>query len=201
MSQIDAALLADLLRQAMNEGKKPFLTVISNSMSPLIRRGDQIQIEQATAENLHPGDIILFLGPANLITHRYWGNLSHENQAHLVTKGDRPQHFDQPFKPANLIGQVIGRRRNKRFLNLSNGRGGWLNRHLANLAKFEIRLFSKPLRPTSPAQTDLPQISGRFSNNSNGFFIRIFRRISYSWAIILTLLISTITSTFNNNEE
>ena len=106
MSQIDSALLADLLRQAMKEGKSPFVTVVSNSMSPLIRRGDQIRIGPTTAEKLQPGDIIVYSGPANLITHRFWGFLSEKDTTQLVTKGDRPQHFDPPFIQTDLVGQV-----------------------------------------------------------------------------------------------
>ncbi len=201
MSQIESALLADLLRQAMSEGKLPFLTVVSNSMSPLLKRGDQIRLGPTTAEKLQPGDIIVYSGPANLITHRYWGFLSRDNQTQLVTKGDRPQHFDQPFVQADLVGQVIGRRRNQRLLNLSTGAGRWLNNHLANLAKLEIRLFSKPLALPMPAQVQLPPVGGRLSNNPNGLIIQLIRRFLYSWAIILTLTISRFTTTFNKNIE
>jgi signal peptidase I len=201
MSQIDSALLADLLRQAMNEGKHPYLTVISNSMAPLIKRGDQIQIGPVTAETLQPGEIVVFLGPAQMITHRYWGYLAETNQTRLVTKGDRPQHFDEPFAPAKLVGRVLGRRREKKVLDFVNGSGGWLNNQLAKLARLEIRLFSKSPAHSTPAQAQLPPVSERFSNNSTGLFIRVFRRFSYSWAIILTLLVSGLSSVFYKNIE
>jgi signal peptidase I len=201
MSQIEPALLADLLRQAMNEGKSPFLTVISNSMSPLIRRGDQIRLGPTTAESLNPGDIIVFLGPANLITHRYWGCYAENSETCLVTKGDRPQHFDQPFTQGNLVGQVIGRRRKQQLLNLSAGAGKWLNNHLAALAKLEIRLFSKPPALAMPAQVQLPPTSGWLADSPNGIIIRLIRRFLYSWAIILSAIIARFTSTFNKDIE
>lgn len=201
MSQVDPALLADLLRQAMDEGKFPYLTVISNSMAPLIKRGDQIRIGPATAESLQPGEIVVFLGPAQLITHRYWGYLSQSDQTSLVTKGDRPQHFDEPFHPANMVGRVLGRRRDQRVMSFRTGIGGRLNSHLANLAKLEIRLFSKKPVQSPPARAHLPPVSERFASSSTGLFIRVFRRFLYSWAIILTLLVSGLSSIFNKNIE
>lgn len=201
MSQIEPALLADLLRQAMNEGKSPFLTVISNSMSPIIRRGDQIRLGPTTAEALRPGDIIVFLGPANLITHRYWGCYDESSKTCLVTKGDRPQHFDQPFPQVNLVGQVIGRRRKQRLMNFSAGAGKWLNNHLAALAKFEIRLFARPPALAMQTQVQLPAISGRLADSSNGIIIRLIRLFLYSWAIILSVIIARFTSTFNKEIE
>lgn len=201
MSEIDPALLADLLREAMNQGKHPFLTVVSNSMSPLIRRGDQIQLAPATAEQLQPGDIIVYFGPANLITHRYWGFLLDQGQTQLITRGDRPQHFDKPFSPTSLVGQVIGRRRKRRFLNLAKGFGRWLNSHLARLARLEIRLFAASPAQSPAVQAHLPTSGGRFSRSTNGFLILLIRRLLYSWAIILTMLISTITLGFNKDIE
>jgi signal peptidase I len=206
MSEIDSALLADLLRQAMREGKLPFVTVVSNSMSPLIRQGDQIRIGPTTAENLQPGDIIVYSGLADLITHRYWGFLSDKDQTQLVTKGDRPQHFDQPFTQANFVGQVIGRRRNRQLLNLSTGAGKWLNNHLAKLARLEIRLFSKSLTlltpsQVQPTQVQLPSAGGRLSDSQNGLLIRLIRRFLYTWAIILNMIISATLATKNINIE
>jgi hypothetical protein len=203
MSEIDPSLLADLLSQAMREGQLPFLTVVSNSMSPLIRRGDQIQIAPAAAERLQPGDIIVYKGPANLITHRYWGLLSENGQTRLITRGDRPQHFDKPFDAISLVGRVIGRRRKKQFLDFARGKGKWLNKHLANLARLEIRFFSKPpeITPGSQSQLHSPKSGGRLSNSQNNLLVRLIRRFLYSWAIILTIIVSVSAAAFTSNKE
>jgi signal peptidase I len=201
MSEIAPALLADLLREALKEGKSPYLTVISNSMSPLIRRGDQIQLAPTTSDELKPGDIIVYQGPANLITHRYWGFLSENGRRQLVTRGDRPQHFDTPITPASLIGRVTARRRKKQLLNLAGGIGKWLNHHLAKLAQLEIRLFSSSLTTSDLTSTHLPSSGGRLSTSNNNLLVRFIRRILYSWAIILTLLISLFSSTTTVNIE
>ncbi|MFZ0547707.1 MAG: signal peptidase I [Candidatus Promineifilaceae bacterium] len=212
MSEIDPATLAELLREAMREGKLPFLTVVSNSMSPLIRRGDQIRLAPTSAEQLQPGDIIVYLGPANLITHRYWGRLLEKGETWLVTRGDRPQHFDRPFTSGSLVGQVIGRRRKQHVLNLASGVGKWLNNQLANLARLEIRLFSAPLALSTASQVyqlpvDKVKIAappaggGPLSRSSNGILTRLIRRFLYSWAIILTVIISVIALAFSKDIE
>lgn len=201
MSEIDPGLLADLLREAMREGKSPFVTVVSNSMSPLIRRGDKVRLAHVNPDQMLPGDIIVYEGPANLITHRYWGFLTEKGQTRLVTRGDRPQYFDEPFSAANLVGQVIGRRRKNHFLNFEGGTGKWLNNHLANLARLEIRLFSKPLLSSNRAQVNLPAAGRRLSRSPNNLIVRLIRRFLYSWAIILTLVISVVTNSTDMNYE
>jgi hypothetical protein len=202
MSEIDPALLAEMLREALNKGNFPYLTIVSNSMSPLIRRSDQIQLAPIALEQLSPGDIIVFEGPSNLITHRFWGIMLETEQTQLVTRGDRPQHFDKPVNSAKLIGRVICRRRQNKSLNLSQGTGKWLNSHLANLARLEIRLFASAPATTHPVSDQLPKSGGWLANAStNNFFVRFIRRLLYSWAIILTLTISYISFVINEKIE
>lgn len=200
MPEMDPALLAELLREALREGKSPYLTVVSNSMSPLIRRSDQIKLAPITTEQLRPGDIIVYEGPANLITHRFWGFVTDRDQTQIVTRGDRPQHFDKPFAPTHLVGQVIGRRRKQQFLDLAQGIGKRLNNHLASVARLEIRLFASSPAVTDNMRIELPE-SGRFSTTNNNLLVRIIRRILYSWAIILTLAITFISFVVNKDIE
>jgi signal peptidase I len=193
MADIDPELLAEMLREALAQGKSPFLTVISNSMAPLIRRGDQIQLAPTAAEQLQPGDIIVVVGPANLITHRYWGYLSQDGQTQLLTRGDRPQHFDRPVAAGSLVGQVVARRRKSRVLNLTRGAGKWLNQFLTSLARLEIRLFAQPVVSAPLTEARLPKIGSRVYPTGTNWFVRLSRRFFYSWAIILTMIIHLVT--------
>lgn len=199
VSGVDSGLLAEMLREAMAQGKLPFVTVISNSMSPLFRRGDQVQLAPATAERLRPGDIIVIAGPANLITHRYWGYLRHDGQTQLIMRGDRPQHFDRPVAASSLVGQVVARRRKGRLLTLNSGAGKWLNHLLVWLARLEIRLFAQPVASISPAEIHLPTAGGRLSL-ANNWSVRLIRRFLYGWAIILTMTIHLFTFASNTKE-
>lgn len=140
MSNPDSSHLTALLRDSLQNGRQPYLTVTSNSMAPLIRAGDRIIITAAGA-NLQPGDILTFETSSGLLTHRFWGFLpgNGREQPQFITRGDKPLWFDPPLEPAHLVGRVCARQRGERLLDLEKGRGRWLNHHLAWLAAFENR--------------------------------------------------------------
>ncbi len=143
--------LATLLQAGLQDGRQATLTVTSNSMSPLIRRGDQVWIV-AASRPLQPGDIITFRSADGLLTHRFGGYVPGVGPLLMITRGDKPVLFDAPTQAANLVGQVIGRQRHGRWLHLLHGRGLWLNRHLAHLAVVDNRVLAGG-RP-------LPQMAG-----------------------------------------
>ena len=183
MQNLEPGLIVELLRQSMENGRSPFLNVVSDSMSPLIRSGDQVQLAPIIHSALQPGDVILFSDIGELITHRFWGIITTESNEQLITKGDRPQHFDQLHDTDTLIGLVIGRRRNRRFLKLSEGAGRWLNIQLTRLAALDIRLFSKAIRVSSVTTTGLYSHDGVFAETSrDNFGHLVIRRFIYMLA-------------------
>jgi signal peptidase I len=186
MSKPDTDHLAALLRDSLQNGRQPQLTVTSNSMAPLIRAGDLIVIAAAGA-NLQPGDIITFENSSGLLTHRFWGFLSGNDHDRplLITRGDKPLWFDPPLEPANVVGRICARQRGKQMLNLETGRGKWLNHHLAWLAAFENRgIISKVLlngdAMVQPQKTDIPL--GK----------RLVHWALYSWAVAVTAVIDLV---------
>ena len=148
MSELDSEVISGLLRHSLKAGKQPYVTVASNSMLPLLRRGDQIQLTDVPPEELQPGDIIVLGAPVELIVHRFWGLHRRDGAPGLLTKGDHLIHFDPSVPAAALIGRVIRRQREDRQLNLTDGIGRWLNQRLAGayLDVFE----REPLPPESP---------------------------------------------------
>jgi len=72
MAEIEPKLIADLLRQSMQDGSTPLLNVISDSMSPLFKSGDQVQLSPTSLKSLRMGDVVVVHGSTELITHRYW---------------------------------------------------------------------------------------------------------------------------------
>ncbi len=134
LPNLDAHLMADVLRESMQQGNVATLTLSSNSMAPLLQAGDQIQIEPITVADLRRGDVVTFLDEQNsaeLTTHRFWGIHSAETGIQLIARGDRPLLFDAPFEPRNLIGRVVARQRLGRELRLDSGQGKWLSERLA----------------------------------------------------------------------
>jgi hypothetical protein len=192
MPDLEPGLIVELLHQSMENGRSPFLNVISDSMSPLIRSGDQVQVAPVSHKALHLGDVIVFSDLGELVTHRFWGITINESIEQLITKGDRPQHFDQLHDTGTLIGLVIGRRRNRRFLKLSMGAGRWLNLQLTRLATLDIRLFSKAIRVSSVTTSGKYDHDGVFADTSRDNFghlmVRRFIYILAKMASFIALL-------------
>ncbi|MCA9949732.1 MAG: S24/S26 family peptidase [Anaerolineales bacterium] len=142
MESINSTVLAAMLRESMQNGQKPNLTLTSNSMSPLLKSGDQVAIQSISNTQLQTGDIITIVDTRDttqLLTHRYWGTSCDSENEHLITRGDRPLFFDPPISAEKIVGIVILRRRDGRILNLQDGKGQWLNQQLTRLAALELK--------------------------------------------------------------
>ena len=142
MADVDAALLATLLRESLHKGQHPRLTINSSSMIPLLRCGDKIILESVTLGQLQTGDILTLTTKSYLQTHRYWGHHEQGGRLTLLTRGDQPLLFDKPWLIEDLIGRVVGRQRQGKLLSLSDGWGKWLNSQLIKLATAESYWFS-----------------------------------------------------------
>jgi len=190
MVDIEPGLISDLLRQSMEEGRAPYLDVISDSMSPLIVSGDQVQISSTNRDALKVGDVVVMQGNNELLTHRFWGLINLDAQVQIITKGDRPQHFDHPHDAGTLVGLVIARRRNRRLMDLTKGVGNWLNRWLTALAKVDYHLFSASLTSVSNSDGAAITHGGIFASTSRkNFNHRIIRRSIYGVAKLLTIIV------------
>ena len=198
MVEIEPSLISGLLRQSLREGKAPYLGVISNSMSPLFLSGDRIRLSDAAVDSLIAGDVIVIQGSEELITHRYWGLADDGENVKLITKGDRPQHFDQPHGTDTLIGLVTARKRNDRVLDLSEGIGRRLNMIIAFLARFDSYLFSRAA--TDPLDTaDVFYLrDGAYARTTrDNIGHRVLRRLIY----LSARLFATMTRPFERRYE
>ena len=167
MVKLEPKLIADLLRQSMNEGRAPYLSVISGSMSPLIKKEDRVKVSSTDHFSLSTGDVVVLELQNELLTHRYWGSIDAGDDILLITKGDRSQQFDHPHDAGTLVGLVIAIKRNGREMGLSEGAGGWMNKGLTALARVDSWLFASPI-PSLPGE-----YAGTFSRA--GIFCRSTR--------------------------
>ncbi|MCB8945027.1 MAG: hypothetical protein H6658_14850 [Ardenticatenaceae bacterium] len=161
MADVNTTLLTSLLKESLHKGQHPQLTIDSPSMTPLLRPGDEIILETVTLDQLKPGDILTLTTAAYLQTHRYWGLQQVAGVSYLLTRGDRPLRFDQPWPVEHLIGRVLARRRQGHTLYLNTGWGKWLNTKLARLAQIEAHWFNLTPTPTAPALTSFQRLQRR----------------------------------------
>jgi signal peptidase I len=156
MIAVDSSITTELLIQSLQEGARPFLTVTSNSMTPLIRQGDEIQLVLTNQQDLEVGDIIVVGDADGFLAHRYWSTFFSDGAGYLVLRGDRIKDFDSPYPANQLIGRVVARRRNKHTLDLSHGIGRQLNLLLKNMAALAVpppQILKKETGPL-PANAD-----------------------------------------------
>jgi hypothetical protein len=75
----------------------------TDSMAPLVRAGDRLQLASADRRHIHPGTLVAFRSGAVLVVHRVLGC----DVAGVVTKGDALPHRDQPVPWAAVVARVI----------------------------------------------------------------------------------------------
>ncbi len=138
MRTVDQALTTDILIRALQGGSRPFLEVTSNSMSPLLRAGDEIQLTSINEIELEVGDIIVVGDDDGFLAHRLWLIFSINGSCYLLLRGDRIKNFDPPFPITNLIGRVCARRRKKDTLDLTQGIGRQLDLLLKRIAALAV---------------------------------------------------------------
>ena len=168
---VDTELLADLLIESLQRGEAPLLTVISNSMAPLLERNDQVMLVPVDLETLKKGDIITVKSEEGFLTHRV---VSLSNRK-IQTKGDRNISLDQSYHPHQIIGRVQ-QIRSKRFshtINLDEGWGKKIGKLIYRLSVIEFFFI------------DLLQTGHRKQRNSS-------KVISVTFSTVMRLIIKTL---------
>lgn len=94
--------LSGMIRDALEGGQHATVQVISESMAPLISRGDFVSISTAPAESIKEGDILAFFIGDGFLIHRFLrkdGNV-------LLTRGDALKYDDIPLPLNRYVGVV-----------------------------------------------------------------------------------------------
>lgn len=184
---ISAETTARLLRDLLAEGKHASLTIISESMEPLLLVGDQVRIEAVAIGALQQGDIITIESSKALYTHRFCTALSADDARYLITRGDQPLAYDPPWPESALIGRIVACKRNDKWLDLRSGSGKRLNRHLAQIAAFEEIIYGGANPHLGSLQTDEQRLLGRWLRQTpvRHFILRAIRSSFLRWSRML----------------
>ncbi|WP_416828296.1 signal peptidase I [Ectobacillus polymachus] len=78
------------------------------SMFPLIKQGDICRFVSCNTENLKKGDIALFYtASGQLIAHRFYQTITHQDKVQYLFKGDTNIRFDEPIDKEQIIGELV----------------------------------------------------------------------------------------------
>ena len=115
MARTEASLRAEsLLRDVLGtEAGRARLSVVSNSMTPRILQGDEIEIARVSPRRLMPGDVLVFRSEAaGLVVHRLiWREPPLGEPLRIITKGDALDRLDRAAEAKTVLGRVVCIRR------------------------------------------------------------------------------------------
>ena len=93
----------DLIEESLRLSGIARFKVISNSMFPLIQKGDWVEVKKLSEEDFsHVGEIVLYRKVDEFILHR----ITHIDQDEYMLKGDRNKHTDPPINKSLVIGRL-----------------------------------------------------------------------------------------------
>ncbi|MHB0977446.1 MAG: signal peptidase I [Candidatus Aquicultorales bacterium] len=80
----------------------PMASISSNSMWPVLRRGDLVLVQRATPETIKVGTVVVYQQGSSFVIHRVVA----VNEDTVVAKGDANSSEDRPVHYDEVIGQV-----------------------------------------------------------------------------------------------
>ncbi len=192
MSDDEQFMLVQILKESVQQGMTPSLTVISDSMSPMLCRGDKVGLRQLPPNHAEPGQIITFANPDDgqrLITHRVAGVFLENGKDKLATYGDRSLLLDLPVSFDDVIGLVVWRQRESNYIDLMSGLGAWLNKKLAIRAHKNLELATGlDIGKRTAIDSETVLLSNETCQRQRRKISkRLYFRLSYLWAYILTI--------------
>lgn len=127
----------ELTRSSLAAAGRLRLSVISDSMAPLVRRGDAVWVAPAEPAVLRHGDVIVVQREDELVTHR----LVAVRDEMWFTKGDSVSSLDPPVNTDAILGRVVAVERDGTQIDLRGLRWTVVNRLLGLIGWWEVRLF------------------------------------------------------------
>jgi len=93
-----------LAADALADGRLLRLRVVSGSMRPLLRRGDEVFVSPVSPAALHPGDLVVRAAPGgDFVVHR----LMACQAGMIVTRGECLPRADPAWPAEQLAGRVV----------------------------------------------------------------------------------------------
>ncbi|MGB1253182.1 MAG: hypothetical protein ACPG8W_21395 [Candidatus Promineifilaceae bacterium] len=175
-SKDNEQMAVKLLRDSLAAGKQARLTILSGSMTPMLRKDEQAIVVACAVDELEEGDIVVISAHPHPYTHRYCATITHEGQQYVITRGDRPLIYDPAWETERFIGRVIAIEKAERRIDLMSAAGKRLNQRFAQLLKLEERAIGNH-------QVDLTSLIGvgfhERDSPPNKVAMRVWRSLFY----------------------
>ncbi len=129
-------LLLDLTTELLSQGATVRFRPSGRSMYPSIREGEVITVEPVQASDVKIADIVLYRSERGLIAHRVI-EISLRDSRVFGLRGDASLSCDEPVTAQQILGRVVGVKRNGRSVGLASRRAKMWNkaRRLASRVK------------------------------------------------------------------
>ena len=124
MSQSKLDLIASLFIQALREGQSLWFRVASNSMFPLLRKGDEVFIQPAQACEIRLGEIAAFETSSGLVIHRII-SIQHTPTGMRLLQMSDVERLTSCVKEQAVVGRVISIRHADKLIDLQSPIAKW----------------------------------------------------------------------------
>ena len=160
---ISRAVANDLWLELLERNGRGWLPVLTSSMAPLIRPGDEVLVSRSTPGDVCFGDIFVFRQNGDLIVHRALGTRRRGEDTMLLEKGDTGMDLSL-VSVDSVVGRVTSVRRHGKPINLSPRLSRSVNQlvsiwilttalGIGRLKSSRFPLFRLPGSPLSQAMT------------------------------------------------
>jgi signal peptidase I len=102
---IPEAYITTIIGLLHEKGQKTVCTISGDSMAPLIKHGDTLEIEYGFRK-IRRGDVLVFKNSGKVIAHRAVKIFKACGEEIILPKGDKFSHFDDPISRDDIIGKV-----------------------------------------------------------------------------------------------
>jgi hypothetical protein len=141
MSQSKLDLIASLFIQALREGQSLWFRVASNSMFPLLRKGDEVFIQPVQACEIRLGEIAAFETSSGLVIHRII-SIQHTPTGLRLLQMSDVERLTSWVKEQAVVGRVVNIRRADKQIDLQSPIAKWCGTVTAHIRN-RLYLYDK----------------------------------------------------------
>ena len=142
MMVIESSIAVELLEDLLLKKRELGLHVLSGSMMPLVKKGDEVIFKHAEPNDIKIGDIIVFKKEDRLIVHRVIRKYYDGDSILFLQKGDNSTNAEV-ISGESIIGKVFAIRKGGKNIRLDRRIWGTINKFLT-FSSLLVYYFDKP---------------------------------------------------------